>query len=308
MKQNHSPEFAIAISRETNKLVNIGDTDNGKRCNCYCGECEEDLIAVNNAKNVIKPHFRHAADSKCPSNSKYESYIHWVTKELFKEIKEIRIPAITSTINTIETEFNKKVADYLKSRGVKPSSPVSTKFSFSDIELKPERKIQVEELMKEEFYKTPKGDIKVDIVIKLSNRKLYVEPFFTSKIDNVKLEKIRSLDVSTISIDLMSFVKKQTHYFTIEKLKEYLVNDVVGKNWVYVSFKVVEDSMAYFIKNKLDSCIEEYFENNNHNNKIKDDIENKESEIVKLRCEIEVLQKELKEGDIEKILAKKSRL
>ena len=73
--------FPYAIEKDSNKIVSPFEVKNGKQCNCVCFQCKQNMIAINNPENKQKPHFRHDVDSNC--NVNFETYIHWVTKEIF---------------------------------------------------------------------------------------------------------------------------------------------------------------------------------------------------------------------------------
>ncbi|MCP2936044.1 competence protein CoiA, partial [Salmonella enterica subsp. enterica serovar Typhimurium] len=85
-------KLPIAINKTTNELVNAKDVPNGLACDCFCPGCGEDLIAVNEGK-VKGPHFRHTT-SNCSIGGNYESYIHWLSKEVFKHLDSITLPPI----------------------------------------------------------------------------------------------------------------------------------------------------------------------------------------------------------------------
>ena len=84
-------KYPIAVSKSTGTLIDAADAENGLSCNCYCKLCDEDMIAVNMGKKQ-RAHFRHDKNSNCTAT--YETYIHWLTKEIFKTIKQITLPEI----------------------------------------------------------------------------------------------------------------------------------------------------------------------------------------------------------------------
>lgn len=117
-KNLHIP---IALNKENGKLVNVKDVPNGLGCNCYCAKCKENLIAVNKEIKQ-KAHFRHTDNSNCEFNNNYESYIHWLTKEIFKNINSISLPQIKSSDIRFDSirfqELNKKIFNFLKTNGL----------------------------------------------------------------------------------------------------------------------------------------------------------------------------------------------
>ena len=82
-------KYPIAFHKQTESLVNISDVTDDNNRELICFECKGNFIAVRKHQT---PHFKHKPNSKCEGN--VESYIHWLTKEVFKEITEMEIPEI----------------------------------------------------------------------------------------------------------------------------------------------------------------------------------------------------------------------
>ena len=89
MPEKKHIEYPIGFNIQSQKLINISDVINENKKDIICLDCNESFIAVRNHQT---PHFKHKPNTKCEGN--FETYIHWVTKEVFKEIKEIEIPEI----------------------------------------------------------------------------------------------------------------------------------------------------------------------------------------------------------------------
>jgi hypothetical protein len=226
-------KYPIAKDKNSNALVSAKNVKNGINCNCVCFECNEDLIAINQGLKQ-RPHFRHISNSECKAN--FETYIHWLAKEVFKEIKEINLPEISEEVicsmieNDIENlhklhksprqlqeKINRYVVDKIKSK-------------FKNVKIK---KVELEKA-----FKTNYGDVRIDIVLFFSNenddgKKLFIEPFFSNQVDAMKLSKLKDLDISTLSIDLYSFINKKGPYYTIEEFKLFLINGLYSKKWVH---------------------------------------------------------------------------
>ncbi len=73
-------------------LKHISDVPNGLKCDCVCPnkECGKPLIARNRSSEHKEIHFAHAPGADC--GKAYESAIHLLAKEVFKELMEIRTP------------------------------------------------------------------------------------------------------------------------------------------------------------------------------------------------------------------------
>jgi len=226
-------KYPIAKDKNSNTLVSAKNVENGINCNCVCFECNEDLIAINQGLKQ-RPHFRHIPNSECKAN--FESYIHWLAKEAFKEIKEINLPEISEEVicSMIENDIEKLHKLYKSPRQLQEKinryvvDKIKSKF----------KNVRIEKVELEKSFKTNLGDVRIDIVLFFSNinddgKKLFIEPFFSNQVDSAKLSKLKELDISTFSIDLYSFINKKGHYYTIEEFKLFLVNGLYSKKWVH---------------------------------------------------------------------------
>lgn len=244
--------FPYAIEKDSNKIVSPSEVKNGKQCNCVCFQCKQNMIAINNPENKQKPHFRHDVDSNC--NVNFETFIHWITKEIFKKIDILYIPEID--IDKVKIKIESKLAPIFNEN----KSPKKLREIIID-ELVQKvggvNKIQIQNVSIEESFKTSEGDIRVDIVLRFKNKNnetriLFIEPYFSSQIDYVKLAIIKKLNVSTISINLIDFIAKKSHLFDIKELRAFIVNDIKSKNWVYYNLdKLLSDKKIETVKKKL---------------------------------------------------------
>jgi hypothetical protein len=291
--------FPIAVDKETNQIVNVKDVKNGLACNCYCAGCEGQLIAVTQGR-VQRPHFRHHIESNCPFNN-FETYLHWLAKGLINEMKDIKLPEIKldelGITKSNYASIRKKIEDRLKLEGV-----------FDDINL---NEINALILQKQTEIKIEKVEIEVnvylnddyirpDIAIYSKERKLFIEPFWSNRIDETKIQKIQKLDVSTISINLRDFTKIKGFDFQIEEFRDFLRNDTKSKLWEYLSNSKIDnliDSMfgEQFYKSLtlLKEKIEVYKTTEKVTNDKMNIIRKKQIEIYQLQEEIDELNKTL---------------
>lgn len=65
-----------------NKLVCVDDVQTGKRCNCFCPACKEQLVAKNQGQKRIH-HFSHKSGAECAHA--IESMLHILAKEKIRE-------------------------------------------------------------------------------------------------------------------------------------------------------------------------------------------------------------------------------
>lgn len=68
-----------------------------------------------------------------------------------------------------------------------------------------------------------------DIILESKGNKLFVEIFVTHDVDEIKLEKIKKLGISSLIVDLSEL----EYSISKDELREILINDVVKKRWIY---------------------------------------------------------------------------
>lgn len=228
-------KIPIAVLKNTDCVVNVKDVPNGSGCNCYCPICKGDLIAVNREIKQ-KAHFRHASSNNC--NLKGESYIHWLTKEVFKQINTFNTPPISTWHlyegSDIHKDFLNDLNDYFKNYNVTNLLPPPIVFINPKCVLQTQSELLIENCQSEVQYNTPFGVAQIDIVASISGKPFFIEPFFTNKIQEDKLRKLIFLDTSVLSIDLTSFILRKGWVFTIEEFKHFLTTETEAKEWIYV--------------------------------------------------------------------------
>lgn len=287
-------KIPIACDKLTKKLVNVKDVPNGLECNCYCDSCNEDLIAVNKEKKQ-KAHFRHSNNSNCKFNNSFESYIHWLAKEVFQGMDKILLPPIY-VYNLREgsksyIQFMNEIKTFFKETNI--STERTNESKFFSIVLQPQSEVPIKAIKIESIYKSSKGDVKVDIVIENGKNLLFVEPYFTNPINDEKFAKIVALDNSTVSINLMEFIRSNEYLFTIQEFKNFLTSSIQEKCWEYVKEEKVMALSKGFFK-KLDNIIKEYKPNLEQNKKIYNSIEDNQKRKQQLLLELNKVSKEIK--------------
>lgn len=179
------------------KVIHISAVESGLSCGCTCPACGESLVAKKGQK--MMHHFAHKSGSDCEYG--YETSLHLAAKEILREAKQFKIPAVY-------VEFPKSYKE---------------KEKISD-----ERIIPIDDVALEQRC----GDVVPDIVINSKGQTLFVEIFVTHKVDDDKLEKIRKQGISTIEIDLSSLDEDLVY----DNLPDILINNCNLKAWVYNSF------------------------------------------------------------------------
>lgn len=247
-------KYPIAKHKITHELINAKDALNGKNCECICYSCGENLIAVNKVKK-IREHFRHETNSDCSAS--YESYIHWLTKEVFKKIDFISLPDIRYSVllQCCQHKFDSIYNEYSVPEVLRGNFT----YSILDNINKRIKNLKIKTLEIEKKFITKPGDsIIVDVILKFDNKLLFIEPYVTNPINEIKYSVLKDLNVSTMSIKLENFIASNDHLYTENELIDFIKNDLESKSWVYlkkdalISDKDLED-LKYKIINSISS-------------------------------------------------------
>jgi len=223
--------FPIAIFKPTGELVNILDVPSGGKCNCICYKCKEYLIAINKEENKQRPHFRHEPGSNC--NSNFESYIHWLAKEVIRTATHFDVPEITSKLifSYSGKEFFNKIQKLFKKYDI--PEPFRQPHRYNLLVQK-RKSIKVESCSTESTLKSSQGSIRVDVLSKSGNHNFLIEPFYTNPINKNKKQKIKDLNETVIDINLRPFGPGQEYSFTLEEFKRYVLTETNLKSWFYL--------------------------------------------------------------------------
>lgn len=275
--------YPIAKHKESGKLVNAKDAVNGKSCECICYYCNQEMIAVNNVTKQ-SPHFRHDLDADCAGS--YESYIHWLAKEAIKEIDSIRFPllGITDLFSFQENKINNLYNNYkvpLELRKIINND-------LLEIINKGFDEIKIEKVETEKKYRSIGGDIVVDVVIQGNKQTFFIEPYYSNQIDNVKIQKLKQINISTVSINLIDFIFKKNHLYTLEELKNFISKNIASKSWEYINKEELISSALY---NSVETRIKNNIEKFQQHQKLIQKNQEVNIEIEKIEQEIEDLRK-----------------
>jgi len=287
--------YPIALKRDTKKLVHPFEVENGLNCNCYCPECDENLIAINKEKNKQIDHFRHQRDTKCTGS--YETYIHWLSKEIFKEIDAIKLPEIR--FKNLYENYLDKFKDFetrlynLYSKYYVPKEFRQTyKYDFL---IQEKSTFKIDKSYDEKTFKTDKGDYRADIVAEYKNNKILIEPYYSNPIDSIKYNKIVNSNITTLSIDLKPFVGMNNFIYTIEDFKNFITSDINSKFWIFIrkeKVKNLTEKFFYKLENKIKENVTVFKKHKSIKDKISL-IENEKNdlfiEMEKLRDKVQIL-------------------
>lgn len=189
----HHHNLFYALKDE--RIIHIDSVESGLNCNCVCPACGERLIARKGS--IVVHHFAHQSGSVCEYG--YQTSLHLAAKDILASTKKMMVPSVVLSFPCSDKKV--KIRDGMS-------------LSFDRVEL--ERK---------------QGDIIPDIVVYCGDRKLFVEIFVTHKIDEIKLEKIKEQNISTIEIDLSKIDRE----ITSKDLEQVLFHESENKKWVYNS-------------------------------------------------------------------------
>lgn len=176
----NKPKYAF--KKDNDDLVYIDDVENGLKCNCYCKECGEDLIAKNNG-TINEHHFSHSSKSNCSSG---ETFIHYFSKFILSEMDEFYLPEETISYlaeDNLGYKFLDKKTCFGKSYKI--------------------LNCYIEKIVKEE---SENEYIRPDIIFELDiEGKTYsflIEVAVTHFIDNNKLKYIKKKNLNCLEINL----------------------------------------------------------------------------------------------------------
>ena len=286
-------KYPIALNIKTEKLINIEDVNDDNKKGLVCPVCKENFIAVRMHET---PHFKHKPNTKC--KGAVESYIHCITKEIFKEIKEIELPEIL--IKNLIDHQEKKLYNELQIliREKVPEFFIEKFRKILKLNLTKSENLQIEKIEIEKEYKTDLGNIRVDIVTTIKNQQLFIEPHYLNQIDDNKLEKLIKLEKSTLSINLLKFISENDYKYNLEMLKDYLISKN-SKNWIYIREVKIEKYIKEYLnyvsveiinqKNNFDRFSKEYDKMIQLQEKVKyleEKIKPTQDEIYKIKSEI----------------------
>jgi len=194
----------IALDKEGN-LKSIYEVKTGIECECFCPECKTPLEAKNRNKTSNESlskgqkiaHFAHSDGSVCLSAP--ETAIHLLAKKVLSETRNLLIPAL-----------------YRDNIILRKEEPIT----FD--------KAEVEKEVKNDTFK-----IKPDIILTKNNKELFVEFYKTHQVDEQKVQKIKSFNISCIEIDINYVEPLVDGKLNTEELKNIFEKDSSYMTWIY---------------------------------------------------------------------------
>lgn len=194
------------------KLKHISEVKNGLSCNCLCPKCKHPLIAKNNLKNKKIAHFAHQSGKEC--EGAIETTLHLLAKSILQKTKRLTLP---------DYHF-----DY---------DPINEKSIFKEsIEL------IFEDIVLEKQIDVGGEKITPDAIGIFRGKQLLIEFANTHFVEHEKKQKIKTLGVACIEIDLRKQLLDEN------SLTSFLNSNTSEKYWIvnphmdqkYVEFKIIE--------------------------------------------------------------------
>jgi len=182
-------KIKLPFGLKNNDLVHISEVKKGLECNCVCSACNHPLIARKGDKN--QHHFAHYRTKEC--EHALESALHLAAKKILESEKRIRLPRVTIEKWDYEVSEEKVI-------------------SFDEVRLE-----------------TRLDSIIPDVIVYAKGRPLIIEIAVTHFTEKAKLQKIRSMNISTLEISLNQ-ISKNIPY---EELKDVIIQSTDTKKWIY---------------------------------------------------------------------------
>lgn len=223
-EQKDSSNIKLLFGIRDGKVLSINDISENKRglkCQCYCPGCGEPLQA--RLGKVKQKHFAHN-NANCNLVSAQQSALHLLAKEVLQQENKMTFPELS-----VKTKDIPECVDYEYVSGFenpKYTHIESKTITFDKVIL--EHKI---------------SDIIPDIIVEKNGKQCLIEIAITHYIDEKKQEKINSIGLPVIEIDLGSI---SNDLLNIDALRKLIVYDTNNKKWCYHP----EYRKAYMIASK----------------------------------------------------------
>lgn len=161
-------DIQLPYGIKNGQLVHISEVESGIACGCVCPSCNAQLVARKGEKVIH--HFAHHSTTPC--EDALETALHLAAKDVFNEQKRITLPPVKLYVNS----------------------------QCHPIILADSKVVTIDTVHMEKKL----GNIVPDLILETGGRKLLVEVFVTHAVDDQKLEKIKTMGISAIEIDLSS--------------------------------------------------------------------------------------------------------
>lgn len=181
------------------ELMHVDEVANGLGCGCLCPSCGEALIAKQGTKSAH--HFAHKGGGDCKGG--LETALHLAAKAILCKEMSMRLPELTVT---------EDAADSLD-RIHKASRSIASKMVLFD----------------EVIHEVRLSGVVPDILAKKDGRTLLIEIAVHHFVDEIKLGRLREMNVACVEVDLSGMIDG----WTWDSLRAALVEGGESKVWIY---------------------------------------------------------------------------
>lgn len=188
----------LTYALKDGEITHISKVERGLKCGCNCPACGEKLVARKGQR--VMHHFAHQTTKDCEYG--YESSLHLAAKEILFQAKKMVIPPVYVHF---PNSYKEKVL------------------------LCDAKEVTIDRVELEQRF----SNVVPDVVVYIGTKRLFIEVFVTHYIDEEKLDKLKTADISTIEIDL----SKTDHSITTEELTALLIENNEAKYWKYNSLE-----------------------------------------------------------------------
>ena len=184
----------LSFGLRDGELLHISEVPRGLACGCVCPACGDRLVARQGP--IREHHFAHAVGHDC--RTAVETALHLATKEILANRKEIVLPS------------------------------VEIKFRHRSQAIAEEQRFQLTSVAVEQRL----TDFVPDVIAHVKNRPLLIEVRVTHGVEPEKLARIRSLNLSTLEIDLSAAPRD----LALKDLEKLVVGPGTHKRWIHNAF------------------------------------------------------------------------
>lgn len=192
----------IPFGLKNGLLVDVSEVESGLACGCICPSCKRQLQA--NKGRVVSHYFSHdpSAEKKA-CESAFETSIHLMAKQILSEDGCMNFPGLTISVSGSDANGNTHVEEIQLEEEVQRY--------FERVEL--EKRLE---------------DIRPDIISYIDGVPFLIEVAVTSFSDQEKKNKIRSLTLPAVEIDLSAV----NYTITKDELRELVNLTSTKKTWL----------------------------------------------------------------------------
>lgn len=195
--------------------------ENGDQCGCICPNCRRALQARTLGKKR-RPYFAHIRDA-CDTKAARETALHMLAKELLSETKNVLLPEIRFYADDLD----------IPNRLPLNMVPGMPEYYCKPPELWKCDRVEIE---------TPVADIVPDCIAYVKDNPCVIEFAVTHKVDDIKREKIISMGLPTIEVDLSRYCKPGE---TREEIVQAVLYEPTNRYWVfYPKYKQLKETVT----------------------------------------------------------------